>query len=271
MEGDTLAATAQVRDGLNDPVAVGLLTFSFAGQTDNDRLEVTLGTPVTQNLSTAGVVGLQTVTAAYSQGGPALPDSSASAQVNVTEATAVSAFVVANNAPDPALVGATTFPAGITLTLAATVHPAYGGDPQPTGGNVTFFLDGTRVGQAALQGGAASLDLPGITPGAHQLTAQYSGQSVPPPAISFASSPLSSPAGFSVVKTATTTTLLSSANGSAVPGQTVSFLAEVAGANGDAGQPTGTVTFIVDGDETTVPLTGGERQFFHHQPANQPR
>src|SRR5262249_30472386 len=155
-----------------------------------------------------GVVGLQTVTAASSQGGPALPDSSASAQVNVIEATAVSAFVVANNVADPALVGATTFPAGITLTLAATVHAAYGGDPQANGGTVTFFLDGNQVGQAAVHGGAASLDLPGIAPGAHQLTAQYGGLSVAAPAISFASSPRSAPVGFSVVKTATTTTLL---------------------------------------------------------------
>jgi Bacterial Ig-like domain (group 3) len=62
------------------------------------------------------------------------------------------------------------------VTFTAAVTPVAPGAGTPSGA-VTFTVDGTAQPTANLAGGKASLTTPGLTAGAHQITASYSGDS----------------------------------------------------------------------------------------------
>jgi len=74
---------------------------------------------------------------------------------------------------------------GLPISAVATVSSAYG---VPAGGTVEFFSDGSSVGTAPVTGGSATASGIVLPPGAHSVTAVYSG-SAP-----FLASPPSAPA-----------------------------------------------------------------------------
>lgn len=143
---------------------------------------------------------------------------------------------------------------GQTVTFTATVQ----GTPNfttPTG-TVTFSVDGVPGLPIALVNGEASFSTSTLTLGSHTIEASYGGSfeylaSVSAPLIQVIST---------IVPPGTTTTLTSSEN-PAIPGQTVTFTATVAGIGATA-IPTGTVIFFIDGVPTQpIGLVNGEAVF----------
>ena len=121
---------------------------------------------------------------------------------------------------------------GAPITLSATVTST-GGTPT---GNVTFYLkDGFNiVGVSPLVGNKASIQINGLSVGAHTYNATYMG-----------TGSLRGKFGcvtFSVNKAPTTTVINSSSLNPSIYGQPVTFTATVTSTAG-AGTPTGTVTF----------------------------
>lgn len=176
--------------------------------------------------------GSHTITATYYPGAGYQGSSASPLTETVTQSS--SASVALASSANPAVYGQAS-------TITATVTPGGGsGQPTPTG-TVTFSVDGTAGSPVTLSGGTVSYALPVLTPGAHNVTAAYSGDATYPAA---SSNPLTQ----SVNQAATTTTLASSANPSAI-GAPVTFTASVAPVAPGAGSPTGIVTFAVDGSQ----------------------
>lgn len=125
---------------------------------------------------------------------------------------------------------------GAPVTLTATVT-SNGGTPT---GNVNFYLkDGFNlVGVAPLVGNTASIQINGLSVGAHTYTATYDGTG------NFAVS--NAVVTFSVNKAPTTTVINSSSLNPSTYGQPVTFTATVTSTAG-AGTPTGTITFSKGG------------------------
>jgi hypothetical protein len=137
---------------------------------------------------------------------------------------------------------------GQLVTFTATVS-ALGPAPVPPSGTVTFLDGGTILGTGTLfvVGGAdqATFSTAALIVGSHPITAVYAGDST------FIGS--ASPVVTQVVNQANTDTVVVSAAGSVVYGQSVIFTA-------GSGTPTGTVQFQVDGTSfgTPVALTAGQ-------------
>jgi hypothetical protein len=244
LEGTSLRETALVVDSLANPVQVGQVSFTFDGTSEStQRLENRVNIGTVELTLTGLAPGHHTLTANYSQGGPALPDSSAAQQLNVIEVTGVQLGLDPN----------TVFVAGQPIKLEAFAGGLAPGDPEVNQGSMEFFVDGTLVGVAPVGlGGRASLNLASLPVGAHGLTVRYDG--VNGPSLTTLGSPLSDPGSFTVIP-ATTTTLSAFANPS-VFGQGNTFTATVTGPAGSATSPTGTVTFQIDASAVMVPLTG---------------
>lgn len=121
---------------------------------------------------------------------------------------------------------------GAPVTLTATVTST-GGTPT---GNVTFYLkDGFNiVGVAPLVGNKASIQINGLSVGAHTYNATYDGTG----SLAVSSAAIT----FSVNKAPTTTVINSSSLNPSTYGQSVTFTATVTSTAG-AGVPTGTITF----------------------------
>jgi hypothetical protein len=121
---------------------------------------------------------------------------------------------------------------GAPVTLTATVTST-GGTPT---GNVTFYLkDGFNiVGVAPLVGNKASIQITGLSVGAHTYNATYDGTG----SLAVSSAAIT----FSVNKAPTTTVINSSSLNPSTYGQSVTFTATVTSTAG-AGVPTGTITF----------------------------
>ncbi len=121
---------------------------------------------------------------------------------------------------------------GAPITLSATVTST-GGTPT---GNVTFYLkDGFNiVGVAPLVGNKASIQINGLSVGAHTYNATYMGTG----SLAVSSAAIT----FSVNKAPTTTVINSSSLNPSTYGQSVTFTATVTSTAG-AGIPTGTITF----------------------------
>lgn len=121
---------------------------------------------------------------------------------------------------------------GAPVTLTATVTST-GGTPT---GNVTFYLkDGFNiVGVAPLVGNQASIQITGLSVGAHTYNATYMGTG----SLAVSSAAIT----FSVNKAPTTTVINSSSLNPSTYGQAVTFAATVTSTAG-AGVPTGTITF----------------------------
>jgi hypothetical protein len=242
VEGNPFTATAQVFDGGGNRVLVGQVTFSAFGKSKSDRLEFTSG--VLQEPINPHAIGWATIEAAYSQGGPDLPDSSAVLREDVLGATA------ATPAPLTAPVSV-----GQVITLQGQAVPVFGGDPQPSGGTMTFFVDGANVGTAPVGvDGNASLSYVPLFGGTHQFQVQYNGTDNPDPQANFAPSAVSAAASFTASQPFGTLAVTSSANPVAA-GQPVTFTATFAPPAGGAA-PTGTVTFAIDAATVTAPLNG---------------
>lgn len=130
---------------------------------------------------------------------------------------------------------------GQSVTLTATVAPAYSGTPT---GSVTFFDGSTSLGNATLSGGIASLSTgaTSLLSGSHSISAKYNGDYNFLAGISASLAQIVNPA-------ATVTTLASSASPSAA-GKSVTFAANVS--SSVSGTLTGTVNFYLDG--STSPL-----------------
>jgi hypothetical protein len=69
---------------------------------------------------------------------------------------------------------ATSVKQGDSLTLTATVQPTLANRPAPTG-TITFFENGTSVGSVPVRSGSATLVIPTLGAGKHQISAAYSG------------------------------------------------------------------------------------------------
>jgi hypothetical protein len=125
------------------------------------------------------------------------------------------------------------------------VTPAPHGIGNPTG-TVTFFDNGTEVGTATVSTAAgattATLTTSSLTAGTHSITVSYGGDSDYKPSAG------SSPPVSQLVKAATSTTLISSANPS-VAGRSVTLTAKVTPAVTGLASPPGTVIFLDRGHE----------------------
>ncbi|MFE5118958.1 Ig-like domain repeat protein [Streptomyces sp. NPDC056669] len=155
------------------------------------------------------------------------------------------------SAPDPSVVGQP-----VTFTTAVTAVPPTAGTP--TGTVTVDFGDGTPSVNVSLTGGTATVShvytAPSVTP--YAVTAQYGGDPY------FTAS---TGTDTQTVQAAATTTTVVSTPDPSVPGQSVTFVAQVAPAPPGAGAPTGTVTFgFGDGTPTvTLPLANGTATVAH--------
>jgi len=122
-------------------------------------------------------------------------------------------------------------PAGVSLTLTATVSSSRGG---PTSGSVTFFDGASPLGTVPVASGVAQLSTSSLTVGSHPLTASYGG------APGFGAS-TSSILNETISKANATVVLTSSVNpvGFLTP---VTYFATVTSSTGAT--PTGSVTFF---------------------------
>lgn len=198
--------------------ANGTVTF-FDGSTS---LGITNVSNNTAQLSVSTLsLGSHTLIAQYS-GDPNYAGST-SAPVTETVNQAATATTIASNA-NPA-----AFTQSVTLT--ATVQPAYGG----TATGTMIFLDGaTSIGTASLANNSAQISLNNLTAGTHSITAKYSGDGN-------VTASNSSTLTETITQAATTTTVTSSLSPS-VYGQSVTFTATIQPPAGTTA--TGSVTFM---------------------------
>ncbi|GAA3368941.1 hypothetical protein GCM10017744_086980 [Streptomyces antimycoticus] len=155
------------------------------------------------------------------------------------------------SAPDPSVVGQP-----VTFTAVVTGVPPTAGTP--TGTVTVDFGDGSPSVNASLTDGTATVShvytAPSVTP--YAITAEYGGAAYFTP---------STGTDTQTVEAAATTTTVASTPDPSVPGQSVTFVAQVAPAPPGAGAPTGTVTFDF-GDATptvTLPLANGAATVAH--------
>jgi hypothetical protein len=240
-------AAVRVVDSLGTPAGIGQVDLLDNGQViGTQRLEYQFGLAFFTVQS--GAPGLQTITASYSQG---LGDSSASQTVNVLATTNATASVSPS----------TNVPFGQSISFVGSASSPFGG--QPEGGTMTFFVDGTPMGDAPVElthaGFVADLPLSSLPVGPHTLTTQFNGDPNLEPGLpfGFAASPLSAPVSFTITP-AVTTTALSSAAGSSFLGQPVVLTSQVT-APGVGVAPTGSVIFTIDSSSNTFaePLVNG--------------
>jgi hypothetical protein len=186
-------------------------------------------------------VGSNAITVSYAGDSNYAPSSSAATTVTVTGATqtvSTTALSLSTAAIDQ----------GGAFTFTATVSPH---NPLPTG-TITFLSDGKPAGASMiLVAGAASGSNANlaIAPGAHLITAVYSGD---PNYQSSVSAQVSFVVGSSGLPSTTTVTVTPS---TAVPGTTVTVAAAISPA---VPVPTGTAQLILDGNlyGSPVALTG---------------
>lgn len=168
-------------------------------------------------------VGAHSITANYA--GDANDLASVSSVLSETVNKAATSLTLASSLP--------TSNPGQSVTFTATlsvVSPGAGS----LGGTIQFQIDGSNYGTlVAVSGGSASVSDSGLSSGSHTITAIYGGDA------NFASSNANPLTQTVTGPTATTTTLLASAN-PAVFGQSITFTATVTG----VGAPSGTITFM---------------------------
>lgn len=140
-------------------------------------------------------------------------------------------------------------PAATTITLASSKNPAVFGEAVTftaklssgagtPAGTVSFFDGATKLADAAIAAGTATLATSTLAVGAHPITVQYAGDAT----FAAATSPVVTQ---TVAKAPTRTSLVSSKNPSSL-GDTVVFTATVAPVAPGAGAPTGNVE-LTDG------------------------
>ncbi|MBR7838937.1 Ig-like domain repeat protein [Actinospica durhamensis] len=150
-----------------------------------------------------------------------------------------------------------------TLSLTTTVNPSAfgqdvqavatltaqgGGEPASGSTDVVFTVDGVNQDVVIGDNGTATLDLPDLSSGTHTIGASFPGANgyAPSTATSLTQT---------VGQAAAPTVSLSSSRPTAEYGQQVTVVAVVAAPSG-APTPTGSVTFTVNGTQTTVSVDG---------------
>lgn len=218
----TFSATVPTVSGLATPT--GQVTF-YNGTTALQT--VALNSAGVAVLTTSALPnGAQTITASYAGDSVYAASKSGAVTVNVGTYSNNSTTVLSVTPTQPA--GGYVY--GTALTAAISVAPQ-SGSGTPTG-TIDLTLDGYPT-TAPLSGGKATITLSSIGAGAHTLIAYYSGDST-------YDASASAPYSFTVIKSATTTTLKTSANaslasvnvtltatvaaGSATPGGVVNFM-----------------------------------------------
>jgi hypothetical protein len=164
--------------------------------------------------------GSHSITASYSGDSNFTPSTSAALTETVNPAS--STIPISSSSYSPAF--------GQSITLTASVKPAYGGSPT---GTITFVERGTSLGVVALSNSSAQLAISTLATGSHYISAQYSGDT------NFAAG-VSGQTLVTVSPPPTTTVLTSSANPSSY-NQPVTLTATLQFTSG--GTPTGSVAF----------------------------
>jgi uncharacterized protein (TIGR03437 family) len=217
--------------------ALPAFTASYSGFVNGDTAAVLSGSLNLATTATASSpAGAYSITASGVTAGN-YNISFAGGTLTITTAAATLG-VTANNSP-------VTWKQPVTFTV--TVSKASPEAAAPTG-TITFKDGATVLGTGTLNGsGQATLTLSSLSVGAHQITAEYSGDN------NYAAAN-SSALSLAVNKASTTTTVVASANPVTV-NQSVTFTATV---SSTAGTPTGIVEFF-DGATSlgTAPLSNG--------------
>jgi hypothetical protein len=252
--GDTVTFTATVAATSGTGTPTGTVDF-LAGSTTLAS-SVTLDSSDQSTFTTSSLaVGSHTITANY--GGDAnfsasTGSDSASPQV-VNQASTTASTTTVDSAPNPSV-------SGQTVTFTATVA-ATSGTGTPTG-TVDFLEGSTTLASSVTLDGSdqATFTTSSLAVGSHTITANYGGDA------NFSASTGSdgtSPQVVNQAATSASTTALSSAPNPSVSGETVTFTATVAAADG-TGTPTGTVNFL-EGSNTlasSVSLDGSDQATF---------
>lgn len=230
--GQTINVTAKVTGGSGTPT--GSVTF-VDGSTSKSK---TLDASGVGTWSTSFSVGTHSITATYA-GDSVYAASTSAAYPQVSNQTATSTTLTPSANP-------VAF--GSPVTLTAFVAASAPGSGSPSSGSVKFYDGATQIGSGTPSSGTVSLVVSNLTAGTHNLTASFGGST------SYLAS-TSTVLPLVVGSTATTTTLIASAN-PAPFGASVTFTAAVAAG---AGTPTGPVTFL-DGATTlgAATLAGGQ-------------
>jgi subtilase family serine protease len=239
--GSSLQLTATISPPLTGATAPsGSVNFLLNGNSVGTGL-VVAGLPSTATVTiSTPAVGSYTLQAVYSGDG------------NYNTASSLQgSILVSKGATTLAVTPATTAPlGGSSMLVTATLTGYVSGTVVPTG-TVSFTLDGNAAGSASLAGGTtASVTITVPVTGMHSLQASYTGDT------NYIGS-VSPAAPFTVAKTPTTSVVLPSTT-TPVLGATLPVSVDITPSVQGATQPSGTVTFIVDGVATNVvPVTQG--------------
>ncbi|MGD0542751.1 MAG: Ig-like domain repeat protein, partial [Tepidisphaeraceae bacterium] len=228
VSGELVLLTATVTSTGGTPE--GNVTFED-GSTFMGTVPISTSTQQALCYTDFGTIGTHNITAVYAgAGGFATSTSAVLHEVVNADATVTTVIASANNVT-----------VGNVVALIATVTPEAPGGGVPTG-TVTFEDGSTLIGTANVAPPGSLITPPGdaiaytasLTPGAHNITAVYSG------ANGYSAS-TSAGLNETIVGVVTTTTV-SLSTSAVTMGQTVTFTATVTPAGGGA-IPTGTVTF----------------------------
>jgi hypothetical protein len=234
--GSTLQLTASISPPSSGGTAPsGTVNFTLDGTPVGTAL-VTSGSPSTATLTiNTPAIGSHTIQASYSGDGNYNTASSSVVTINVGRGSTTLTVTPATTSP----LGGSTMLVTATLSTGSTALTTV-----PTG-TITFTLDGSTVGSGSVVNGTtASINITVPTSGIHALQASYSGDT------NFISS-VSPVINFTVAKTPTTLVLTPSTTSPAL-GSTLPITATISPSSLGSTQPSGTVTFTVDGVTTAV-------------------
>ncbi|WP_307825353.1 Ig-like domain repeat protein [Streptomyces sioyaensis] len=226
MVGQPVTVTATVSTiAPGDGLPTGTVTFGFGDGTPAVTAPVTDGTASITHVWASTSGSPYTITADYSGD----PDFSPSTGNDVQRVAPATTTTTVSGLPEPSVTGQ-------PVTFVARVTPDGPGDGTPTG-TVTFhFGDGSTPADAPVVDGVATTvhAYPHTTGSPFTVTATYNGDD------EFTASVATDP---HLVQPALSTTVVSSAPATSVPGQPVTVTATVSATPPGDGTPTGTVTF----------------------------
>lgn len=249
--GQPVKLTATVRAGAGTGTPTGTITFTDKGKRLPGDSIVALSNGSASFTVNGLPAGSHSFVAVYTP----TPKSNHDDSKSVAAAHTVNKAQTTTTLKDSA--SPSVFGQPVTLEATVTVQAPGGGTPT---GTVTFLDHGKPLkgkSTVKLVDGKATLTVANLATGDHTLTAAYKGDKNVDPSTSIGVS-------HTVEMAATTTTLVASPNPS-VSGKTVKFTAVVAAVAPGTGTPTGTVTFLDNGEplegKSTVKLGGGKATF----------
>ena len=223
----TATLTAQYSGSV---LPTGTVTFSLDGVVQGSAIQL------------SGLVATTTITAPAYGPHPLIATYSGDSNFSTSTSPQVS-FTVAKTPTTLTVFPATTTPsAGSPLIVTATVNATNTSVSQPSG-TVTFTLSGLSEGSAAVVQGTpstATFTISTLSPGTYQLTASYSGDTY------YAASTTTQAVTITVPKSPTTTTI-TPATLTPIVGSSLLVSAYVTATNPGTTQPSGTVSFVLDG------------------------